>query len=225
MLFDRSRLVSCAVLVTAGLALAQEDRPAAPEEVLARGTQLHVTRDRALGVVAVEVAAAGRPARARVSVSAGPFSFVAVLKAGDTVSLGGTALEVVSLDPPRSLRLRRRTAGAETDPLHTAPPPVEGRLKLRATGIYTLPDGGAIGVGNVRPDGPDGQPVVTLTVFPAGFREDPTRGYDLHVDTAAGAALDGAAAHVRVHAVESGPGPEVGPDGRGVVELELTPPR
>jgi len=222
--WSRSRFVgSCAVLVTGGLALvtpgAAQDDP--PLEVVARGTQLHVTRDRALGVVAVEAATAERPARARVSVSAGPYSFVAVMKAGDTVSLGGASLEVVDLAPPRSLRLRRRTGGAETDPLRAAPAPIEGRMALEELGIYTLPDGGAIGVGNIRGDGPDDLPVVTLTVFPAGFGEEPTRGYDLHVDVTAGATtLEGAVTGVRVHAIEPAPG-----SSRGLVRVELIRPR
>lgn len=206
------RLVGFALLVAAA-ALAQD------EEVLRRGTQLHVRRDRALGVVSVDPAAGDRPARARVSVSAGPYSFVAVLSAGARVRLAGTTLEVVAVEPPTAVRVRRAPGGGPDEPLRAAPAEQDGRLLLEPLAIYTLPDGRAVGVGNVRPDGDDGAAVVTLTVFPPGYREDPSRGYDLHVDAAAGNALEGAAARVRVVRLELDQG-----DRPGVVELALRPP-
>ncbi|MCO5172298.1 MAG: hypothetical protein M9894_38865 [Planctomycetes bacterium] len=205
-------------LVRAGAALALGVAVAWGQDgdlLLKRGTQLLVGADRAVGLVELEPAAGARPARARLTVSAGPYSLVAQLAPGQRLHVGGAALEVVGLEAA-AVRLRRRAAGAEADPLRPAP---EGaRVRLDGLAIHTLRDGRAVGVGNVRRDGPDGAPVVTLAVFPAGYREDPTRGYDLHPDVGAGAALSGRGGRLRVRGVEPGEG-----EGPGAVEVELPP--
>ncbi len=211
------RLAGCAfVLSLAAIASGQD----APDEVtLRRGTQHHVRRDRAVGLVAVEPAAAGKPARARVNVSAGAYSLVAVLAPGERLRVGGATLEVVSVEPPGTLRLRRGEAGGADEPLRAAPEVREGALTLEPLALYRLPQGRVIGLGNVRLDGEGGAPVVTLTVFPAGFDRDPARGYDLHVDAAAGATLEGAVGRVRVLRLEPAQA-----DRPGAVVLELLPP-
>ncbi|MBX3466061.1 MAG: hypothetical protein KF878_04055 [Planctomycetes bacterium] len=206
-------------LVRAGAALALGVAVACGQDgdllLLKRGTQLLVGADRAVGLVELEPAAGERPARARLTVSAGPYSLVAQLAPGQRLHVGGAALEVVTLEPA-AVRLRRAPGGAEADPLRAAP--AGAAVRLDELAIHTLRDGRAVGVGNVRRDGPEGAPVVTLAVFPAGYREDPTRGYDLHPDVRAGAALSGRGGRVRVRAVEPGEG-----ERPGTVALELPP--
>lgn len=214
----RARLAVSALLLLALPAAAQEPPR---EEVVRRGTQLRLAHERAVGLVAVEPAQGERPARARVSVSAGAYAYHALLAPGATLVVGGAALEVTGVDPKDggALTLARRPADEEDAPLRAAPAPEAGRLRLPEQGIYRLPDGTVVGVGNVRADGKDGAACVTLTVYGPGYRERPTQGYDLHADAVVGA-LEGQVRPVRVHAVE--PARDGAP---AAVVLEVLPPR
>lgn len=214
-----SRAIAClGILLVALPAGAQEGDEPAREEVVRRGTQLRLAHERTLGLVDVEPAQGERPARARVSVSAGPYAFVALLAPGAKLVTGGASLEVVAVEAA-TLRLARRASGQPTEPLRDAPAAEAGKLRLPEQGLYRLPDGIVVGVGNVRPDGAAKAPVVTLTVYGPGYRERPAQGYDLHVDALAAAApLAGKVRRVRVHAVVAAT--ETAP---ATVELELLP--
>ena len=81
--------------------------------------------------------------------------------------------------------------------------------------FHAFSDGVWLGVGNVRAE--KGKPVVTLHVFPPGYAEKPTIGYDLHLDVTLGAELAGKVRKVKVTALEHG-------SVAGKVTLELAPP-
>lgn len=189
------------------------------EEQLRRGTRRGFEGERAVGLVEVLGEGDGQPARARLSVAAGPAYLEALLPAGGSVEVGGQRLEVAALEPPRAIRIRLHPgapAGAPLRPVETPGP----RWRLAGLALHELPGGVQVGVGNVRREGrgPAAAVRVTLTVFPADYARDPGQGYDRHLDLSAGQALEGQVLRGRVVALD--PGPEPG----GTVELELLPP-
>lgn len=206
----------------------QGDEEAPAEELLKRGARRKVSDDRAVALAEVTSEAA------RLDVLVGPTHLQALLPVGGSLEVGGSTLEILALEPPRAVRYRLRPVvkGGSSGPGVTggasgpgAPPEAPLRslseagplLRLAGLTLCELPDGTRIGVGNVRREGrgPAARLLVTLTVFPPGYAQDPTRGYDLHLDATSNTTLTGEVHTLRVGALQLAPTPG------GEVELEL----
>ncbi len=90
----------------------------------------------------------------------------------------------------------------------------EETLSLHEVGFYRLPNGAVIAVGNVVTC--RGEDVVTVSVLPAGYADDPLVGYDYHRREAAGGALAGKVMRLRLVSLQKGT-----PDAPGQVVLRL----
>lgn len=185
-------------------------------EVLKRGARRRIRTDRHVGLVDLEPAAGELPARARLDVSAGACFLQALLPAGAALDTGGVSLELVAIDEPGELVRVREKPGASPDaPVKVVNAPAVGPHTLDGLSLHAFSDGVWLGVGNVRAE--KGKPVVTLHVFPPGYAEKPTIGYDLHLDVTLGAELAGKVRKVKVAGLEHG-------SVAGKVTLELAPP-
>jgi hypothetical protein len=187
--------------------------------MLKRGARRRLGDERGVALSEVLREDEGQPARARLEVAVGPTYLQALLPAGGRVEVGGTTLEVLAVESARAIRIRLEDGGPADAPLRaleTGGP----RLRLAGLGLYALPDGVRLGVGNVRREGrgPGARAAVTLTVFPAAYARDPTLGYDLHLDLGEGAVLEGQVLRGKVLSLD----PAAGPGGE--VELEVLPP-
>ncbi len=194
-------------------------------ERLERGGVARPSANAAVGL-AQHLELGGR-ARAVLALGDGALSYEVFLAEGDRLRLGAAEGRVRSLEPGGALELE--WARTFRDP--TAEAPITraldreleaGPLRLEALGLYRLPDGRVLGVGNVveDPDGPGSPPAVSLNVFPGDYERDPMQGYDRHVLARPGATLQGERASLRVVRVEP---PTDRGSAWGWVELEALP--
>lgn len=185
-------------------------------EVLKKGARRRIRTDRHVGLVELEAGTADLPPRARLDVSAGACFLQAMLPAGSAVDTGGVSLELLTIDTEKELIRVREKRGASPDaPVKVVNTPAVGPQTLDGLSLHAFSDGVWLGVGNVRAE--QGKPVVTLHVFPPGYAEKPTIGYDLHLDVTLGAELAGKVRKVKVTGLEHG-------SVAGKVTLELAPP-
>ncbi|MGE0713111.1 MAG: hypothetical protein AB7N76_35330 [Planctomycetota bacterium] len=155
-----------------------ELRALAPREVL------HLSRRVSVGLEQVEELplARGRELVARVAVCSAPWSYVCELPRGARLRCGDEELEVLEVAAARVSFRWRRVPGA-TAPVDLVRPVQAAALRqLAPMGLYALPDGRRLGVGNVlelrRHDGAVVR-VVTLSLYAAGFRGEPGDRYDV----------------------------------------------
>jgi hypothetical protein len=184
-------------------------------EWIKQSTVLSPQRGVSIGLV--EVVREPHPL-ALLSVGHGPYAFSASLALGEHLHVAGGELEVVELAVGGDVRVRwvrlvpsdlaeRPGAIEVTDP-----------LTLPDMGLYALPKGRVLAVGNVRNITPLGEAPrlgVTLALFPKGYDRDPSMGYDQHLDAAAGT-LTGKFGSLDVERVEP-----AAPAGRARVTLRI----
>lgn len=185
-------------------------------EELKKGARRRIRTDRHVGLVALEAGTADLPPRARLDVSAGACFLQAMLPAGSAVEVGGVSLELLAIDLEKELVRVREKPGVSPDaPVKVVAAPAGGPHTLDGLSLHAFSDGVWLGVGNVRNE--KGKPVVTLHLFPPGYAEKPTMGYDLHLDVTLGAELTGKVRKVKITGLEHG-------SLAGKVTLELAPP-
>ncbi len=185
-------------------------------EVLKKGARRRIRADRHVGLVDIEAGTADVPPRARLDVAAGACFLQAMLPAGSAVDVGGVSLELLAIDPDGELvRVRERPGASPDAPVKVVAAPAGGPNTLDGLSLHAFSDGVWLGVGNVRSE--KGRSIVTLHLFPPGYAEKPTMGYDLHLDVTLGAELVGKVRKVKVTGLEHG-------SLAGKVTLELAPP-
>jgi len=185
-------------------------------EVLKKGARRRIRTDRHVGLVDLEAGTADLPPRARLDVAAGACFLQAMLPAGSAVDVGGVSLELLAIDTDAELvRVRERPGASPDAPVKVVAAPAGGPQTLDGLSLHAFSDGVWLGVGNVRSE--KGKSVVTLHVFPPGYADKPTQGYDLHLDVTLGAELTGKVRKVKVTGLEHG-------SLAGKVTLELAPP-
>ena len=167
-----------------------------PEERIRRGAVRRCGGSVSVGVKGVieSVGPRGRQRLAYLSVASGQRSFEALLDVGERLRAGEAELELLAIEDDGDLRVR--WLSDYRDPLAEASliEPAPSDLRLPEKGLYELPDGVAIGVGNVRtvaPLGEEPRDVVTLRVFPAKYELDPLQPWDVHASASAGQVLEG----------------------------------
>ncbi|MGE0710226.1 MAG: hypothetical protein AB7N76_07795 [Planctomycetota bacterium] len=190
--------------------------PAQPEgearyERVRRGAVLRPARGAIIGLVEVR-----RGRIAWLSVGRGPYSYPVHLQVGERLYVGGGgALELSELVGEEAV-LRWLRPPAEADLGRPAPAPAAdpaGSLRLAEMELYALPEGRVVGVSKVRLGGGPGEdpiPQVTLELFPPGYAQDPTKGYDLFEGSRAGSTHEGSAGRLRLEALTVGRGEERG---------------
>jgi hypothetical protein len=154
----------------------------APEEI-PLGTQAHPWPGVNLGFERTETL--GRPHQGarreersgHLTLGLGQLFFSSDVFAGDQVRVGGGLLEVLGVEPG-SLRFRWLTPPARAERPQIRP----ARPRLRELGLYRFEDGRVIGVGQVttlaKRDG-SAVDVVTLSLFPPGYEENPLQDYEV----------------------------------------------
>ena len=113
----------------------------------------------------------------QVSLGLGQLSLTSDVFAGDRLRLGGALLEVLRVERG-ALRFRWVEAPRQARP----PEVLAARPRLRELGLYRFSDGRVLGVGQVttlaKRDGSTVD-VVTLSLFPPGYQEDPLQDYEV----------------------------------------------
>jgi len=190
--------------------------PPIPEEGLAAedlplGTQAHPWPGVNLGLERVEALPRLRGGKRQeeraghLTLARGQLFFSSDVFAGDQVRCGGALLEVLRVEPS-AVRFRwlRSPLGAE-------PPKVlPARPRLRELGLYRFTDGRVLGVGKVTTLAKrDGSPVevVTLSLFPPNYEQNPLQDYEVLPRLVVGKPLgEGALAGRQLRLAELKPG-------------------
>ena len=132
-------------------------------------------------------ACSATPGRLSGALGLGQLFFSCDVFVRDQIHLGGAPLEVVGVEAG-ALRFRCVRSPAGTQPPKVLP----ARPRLRELGLYRFRDGRVLGVGKVTTlamrDG-SAVDVVTLSLFPPGYQQNPLQDYEVLPRLVAGKAL------------------------------------
>jgi hypothetical protein len=176
---------------------------------IVRGTVLRPHPDVSVGLVEV---AREPEALAWLSVGLGPYAYRVFLRRGERLHVAGGVLELTELEAGGDVVGRWVTPVPADAPAKPVALEDEQGWELPDMGLYSLPGGRVLGVGNVRRSaavGASPEAGVTLMLYPAGYASDPSLGYDLHEEARPGA-LSGEVGELRVERVEIGRPPRRG---------------